>query len=61
MKVPSLMVQKVQDKFQNDIKEIITFKKTEDKSMYKESNYFSYNNNKLELKKYNNYKLSEKM
>lgn len=31
MKVPSLMVQKVQDKFQNDIKEIITFKKTEDK------------------------------
>lgn len=31
MKVPSLMVQKIQDKFNNDIKEIITFKKSEDK------------------------------
>ena len=31
MKVPSLMVQRVQDKFANDIKEIITFKQAEEK------------------------------
>jgi purine-binding chemotaxis protein CheW len=31
MKVPSLMVQKVQDQFENDIKEIITFQQGEDK------------------------------
>ena len=31
MKVPSLMVQKVQDQFQDDIKEIVTFQQEEDK------------------------------
>jgi purine-binding chemotaxis protein CheW len=31
MQVPSLMVQKVQDQFQNDIKEIITFQQGEQK------------------------------
>ncbi|MGZ3789991.1 MAG: chemotaxis protein CheW [Bacteriovorax sp.] len=31
MKVPSLMVQKVQDQFENDIKEIVTFQQAEDK------------------------------
>jgi purine-binding chemotaxis protein CheW len=33
MKVPSLMVQKVQDQFENDIKEIITFQQGEDKEV----------------------------
>ena len=31
MKVPSIMVQKVQEQFENDIKEIVTYKKNENK------------------------------
>ena len=39
----------------------IDFKKVTDKSRYDERNFFFYNNGKLELKKYNNYKFSNKM
>ena len=37
------------------------FKKITDKSEYEEENFFSYKNAKIELKKYNDYKLSDKM
>ncbi len=36
------------------------FKKVTDQSMYRQDNFFSYKKSKLELKKYDNYKLSAK-